>query len=242
MAGIRDEDGVRRSDDSVHPGEVAFVVPETQVTVDLQSGREKRAIIGSDVEIPLYVSKWAESPSPQRALIGPHVDILTDERGELEESQPRRDRAPPTHTGPSPCGETEIGRVSPCPATVRAPARTTRPGGDPEILEAGAKTIKTYLGSPAQVGAAPPPVVGGVDGLDLGVDAGPNDTAQQFRYADLVRPGQVLHGIMPVPRYRSRPSSCPAQILAPTCSTPQSLSGWPGTHWPSLARSGHSKK
>ena len=88
--GRGDDDGVRRSDDGVHPGEVAFVVPETQVTVDLESGREKRAIIGDDLEIPLYVSKWVERPSPQRALIGPHVDILTDERGELEESQPKR--------------------------------------------------------------------------------------------------------------------------------------------------------
>ena len=66
------------------------MVPETQVTVELESGREKREIISDDVEIPLCVSKWAETPRPQRTLIGLHVDVRPDEKGEIEGTEAKR--------------------------------------------------------------------------------------------------------------------------------------------------------
>ena len=71
-----------------YPHEVALLLPETVVQVDLETGRERRYLQGpGDVE--LYVTRRGSYPITDRHLEGHHVDVLTDEAGNVRRSRAR---------------------------------------------------------------------------------------------------------------------------------------------------------
>ena len=71
-----------------YPHEVALLLPETVVQVDLETGRERRYLQGpGDVE--LYVTRRGAYPITDRHLEGHHVDVLTDEAGNVRRSRAR---------------------------------------------------------------------------------------------------------------------------------------------------------
>ena len=81
-----------------YPQEVAVVLPPTVAVIDLATGIERRHLTGADRDVSLLVTQVGPTPRPNRELIGPHVDVLTDQDGRVgrREAKPvhHRVRAP----------------------------------------------------------------------------------------------------------------------------------------------------
>ena len=74
------------------------MLPPTVAVIDLGTHVERRHLIGGDKDVSLLVTKVGPNPLPNRELIGPHVDVLTDQEGRVgrREAKPvhHRVRAP----------------------------------------------------------------------------------------------------------------------------------------------------
>ena len=81
-----------------YPQEVAVVLPPTVAVIDLATGIERRHLTGADRDVSLLVTQVGPTPRPNRELIGPHVDVLTDQDGRVGRREARpvhhRVRAP----------------------------------------------------------------------------------------------------------------------------------------------------
>ena len=133
----RNDDGLWQpeevEDAGLYPAKVAFVEPASVVHVDLQDTDEYKELIADDVD--LVVTRVTDYPSPGRELIGEHVTVSTDESGNLEEPEVRKQntRRYQNRTKPGPEARSKSGkspraggRGKSIPAEIRRFARNAR--------------------------------------------------------------------------------------------------------------------
>ena len=112
----------------VYPHEVAVVLPPVISVRDIETGKERRILQGDDSDVKLLVTRWGPNPLPDREVKGPHVDVITDEAGNVGRSKSKRvhDAVRPLEK-PSPVeGERLADRVAKLEREIRSTGASNR--------------------------------------------------------------------------------------------------------------------
>ena len=73
-----------------YPQEVAILLPPTLAVLDLETRTERRTLQGDEQDAKVFVTRRGPNPLPNLDLKGPHIDIITDEAGNVGQRSPKR--------------------------------------------------------------------------------------------------------------------------------------------------------